>query len=135
MKTESQNAAIAEACGKQQLYAVRKGDLYYRPFAIGYTSNIQHAWHTTKQSAEYELVSGLDMDIVPVPAQNYTGDLNSMHEAEKWLLKHSQNQPTDRVWAEYSARLDDVGICIKVHATAAQRSEAFLRTIGKWVEE
>ena len=127
MKQELQNAAIAEACGKQQLYAVRKEGFYYRPFGHGYTSDIKHAWHTTKQTAESELVSGEDMEIVPVPTQNYTGDLNAMHEAET-VLK-------GQYWVAYFDLIQHTGKATGVRATAAQRAEAFLRTIGKWVEE
>ena len=129
MKQELQNAAIAEACGKQQLYAVRKEGFYYRPFGHGYTSDIKHAWHTTKQTAESELVSGEDMEIVPVPTQNYTGDLNAMHEAEKEIWINKQQ------WDRYKAILQDMRCDDAIHATADQRAEAFLRTIGKWVEE
>lgn len=59
----------------------------------------------------------------------YTVDLNAMHEAEKsltdlqcvfvtlYLRKRLENYPASRyVW----------------HATARQRAEAFLRTLGKW---
>jgi hypothetical protein len=52
-----------------------------------------------------------------------------MHEAEKVLI-------LDCVWATY---LDKLSVVVAekslVNATAAQRAEAFLRTIGKWEEE
>jgi hypothetical protein len=55
-------------------------------------------------------------------------DLNAMHEAEKALTEEQINR--------YITTL-----CLEVqptpmlhHATAAQRAEAFLRTIGKWEE-
>ncbi len=63
------------------------------------------------------------------PPMNYHGDLNAMHEAEKVLTKEQEDEYT-------------VTLCIEVqpeprlfHATAAQRAEAFLRTIGKWEDE
>ena len=65
----------------------------------------------------------------PVQIPNYCGDLNAMHEAEKAftsvqcsfytysmrevITKHDASR---RTW----------------HATACQRAEAFLRTVGKW---
>lgn len=56
---------------------------------------------------------------------DYLEDLNAMHEAEK-VLTHEQ-------FDDYYVRL-----CIKIarpyHATAAQRAEAFLRTLGLWKE-
>jgi hypothetical protein len=58
---------------------------------------------------------------------NYLNDLNVMHEAEKVL--------TDEQWDTYCYRLDGVGgMRHCTHATASQRAEAFLRTIGKWEE-
>ena len=66
---------------------------------------------------------------VTLPVPNYCGDLNAMHEAEKAftsvqcsfytysmrevITKHDASR---RTW----------------HATARQRAEAFLRTVGKW---
>lgn len=82
---------------------------------------------------------------------NYTGDLNAMHEAEKSLK-------TTGKWMEYVKELERVilmdmngtsiwvmhcatdpekithGLINYIAATAAQRAEAYLRTIGKWVE-
>jgi len=68
---------------------------------------------------------------------DYANDLNAMHEAEKRL---NVNQ-----LSEYADQMDK--ICVPVHicplthwsavtmATAIQRSEALLRTIGKWKDE
>ena len=71
---------------------------------------------------------------------NYTGCLNAMHEAEKVLSPKYQEILDDSEWGEYLSRL---GFCGEntsevygcVTATAAQRAEAFLRTIGKWQQE
>ena len=62
-------------------------------------------------------------------AKDYVNDLNAMHEAEKTLdtvmkrLDYWDHlyMPTDN---EFQA----------CHATARQRAEAFLRTLGKWEE-
>ena len=56
---------------------------------------------------------------------DYCNDLNAMHEAEKVL--------TADQWYEYD-RLMPLRNPQKMHATAAQRAEAFLRTLGKWEE-
>ena len=63
---------------------------------------------------------------------NYTEDLNAMHEAEKVLrVAPDTYQPGGR--GHYAQLLDEVcGSDGKAFATAAQRAEAFLRTIGKW---
>jgi hypothetical protein len=57
---------------------------------------------------------------------DYLNDLNAMHEAEKTLS--DDNLKSYRGWL--------VVVCNGEHwrATAAQRAEAFLRTIDKWEE-
>lgn len=68
---------------------------------------------------------------------DYCNNLNAMHEAEKRLTG------MDR--AEFAVKLCRIagrewpngiggGCFVHVHATAKQRAEAFLRTIGKWEE-
>lgn len=77
---------------------------------------------------------------------DYCGDLNAMHEAEELFELSAKFGAHD-----YAANLyhicvprdmqhDDHFICWVVafyllNATARQRAEAFLRTIGKWKEE
>lgn len=63
---------------------------------------------------------------------NYCNDLNAMHEAEKIVTSDCNltyaNQLARITDAHYS---DDPDFFC---ATARQRAEAFLRTIGKWEE-
>jgi hypothetical protein len=73
---------------------------------------------------------------------DYLHDLNAMHKAEE-VLPDEQNE---QVLNYLNALLDVLGINLgpggwdmdtdsvwqMTHATAAQRAEAFLRTIGKW---
>ena len=116
MKKEKQLLAIAEAC--PQLFKVGKS-------TFGLT---QLYW---LQDGKFQ---GM--------AVNPLSDLNAMHEAEKtrWshktfrgLFRHylvslvnnrlgEAFEPTQEEWEA------------TIHATAAQRAEAFLRTIGKWEE-
>lgn len=62
---------------------------------------------------------------------NYPKDLNAMHEAEGWL----NNEQT---WKFTCIIVDITGAesfsetFVILHATASQRAEALLRTIGKW---
>jgi hypothetical protein len=65
---------------------------------------------------------GYRSDCEQIP--NYVGDLNAMHEAEKGL----EDPDCYEEW------LADVcgGTSYLFHATARQRAQAFLRTIGKW---
>lgn len=67
-------------------------------------------------------------------APDYCGDLNAMHEAEKVLIEKGVNY-----WWLYVGFINrhnptPLGVETAVHATARQRAEAFLRTIGKWEE-
>lgn len=63
---------------------------------------------------------------------NYCADLNAMHEAERTLDEDCRNG--------YRLELINVtnskyfGSFENIHATARQRAEAFLRTLGKWEE-
>jgi hypothetical protein len=68
------------------------------------------------------------------PLPDFLNDLNAMHEAEETL------QESQRV--TYSNELYDLAVEHQLKTgkwsylsmTAAQRAEAFLRTIGKWEE-
>ena len=105
MSPDSQRIAIAEACG-----IVSKdqwGPLYKTP-------------------------RGILRD-----CPDYLADLNAMHEAEDNLLGMNK--------AEFAVKLCRIvgrdwpngiagGSFAHVNATAAQRAEAFLRTVGKWEE-
>ena len=65
----------------------------------------------------------------PVQIPNYCSDLNAMHEAEKALTDVQCLFYTDNmreVLTEHDASRRTW------HATARQRAEAFLRTVGKW---
>ena len=110
MNPEQQRIAIAEACG-------------WRLF-----SQFKNLWAPPRSVVEY------DCDACPLP--NYLNDLNAMHEAEKVL---------GACWPTYCEHLLEIvepeprtlEICHSwnlLHATATQRAEAFLRTIGKLEE-
>ena len=66
------------------------------------------------------------------PEPDYLNDLNAMHEAECWMMA---NKSLMTFW-EYAGRLkkhfQNLGDDGYIHATASQRAEAFLRTLGKW---
>lgn len=59
---------------------------------------------------------------------DYLNDLNAMHEAEETL------GDCEMVWGKYAGKLFSIMEPHRhyLHATAAQRAEALLRTIGKW---
>ena len=58
---------------------------------------------------------------------HYLNDLNAMHEAEKLIRQHREKRIT------YAHLLMNFA-GDAYHATAAQRAEAFLRTLGLWEE-
>lgn len=61
---------------------------------------------------------------------DYLNDLNAMHEAEKTLFpKHEAK------WAMTMSEVCGHSWRIIYTATAAQRAEAFLKTLGLWEEE
>ena len=118
MKPEAQRIAIAEACGWMEI----KDDDF----------------------SEYGVPCFILMGIAPrgsglrTALPDYLNDLNAMHEAENNL--EGMNK------AEFAVQLCRVagkdwpngiggGSFTHVHTTAAQRAEAFLRTIGKWEGE
>jgi hypothetical protein len=57
---------------------------------------------------------------------NYPEDLNAMHEAEKVLDFNQLKDMEDSVNFQFGV--------FPFHATAAQRAEAFLRTLNLWEE-
>ena len=60
---------------------------------------------------------------------DYLADLNAMHEAEKTLTREQADSFTEFLWSQKS---NDYLVNSYIwNATAAQRAEAFLRTLGK----
>jgi hypothetical protein len=107
MNPEEQRIAIAEACG-------------YKGVTTGVTEGA------------IKVITGFKNHNFDEEIPDYLNDLNAVHEAEKVMsdknlyrkfiylvvLDDPQNTTNEPAWA-----------------TAAQRAEAFLRTIGKWVSE
>jgi hypothetical protein len=110
MKPEQQRIAIAEACGWD----------FDPPQA--------REWESRGKWASGP--PGCPALVFRHSIPDYINDLNAMHEAEITLA----DSP---LFAGYEAHLDKVVPLAErwIFATAAQRAEAFLRTIGKWVEE
>ena len=76
----------------------------------------------TKNGREERWISPNDVSVNAPP--NYLNDLNAMHEAER-VLSHVQRKQYEAYLNEYE---------MGVFSYAYERAEAFLRTIGKWVE-
>jgi hypothetical protein len=109
MNQEKQRIAIAEACG----WGFRDGGNF-----AGVAQKLVEPPHGLTHIMTHKAAIRSTPD--------YLSDLNAMHEAETVLI-------LDCVWATY---LDKLSVVVAekslVNATAAQRAEAFLRTIGKW---
>ncbi len=103
MTPEEQRIIIAQACGWRQVgFGAREG-----------------LWRHSRCRTS----------ILAKQLPDYLNDLNAMHEAEKMLTAKQRDV--------YAAKIADVTGCDDmlfgfIHSTAAQRCEAFLRTLNKW---
>ncbi len=120
MTPEAQRIAIAEACGWKNCAVSAE----WFGNVIGHPPS---GWSGTMRDERLDLAEPPD----------YLTDLNAMHEAEKVL--------TSEKWTEYWHHLFDINrkyqgsisapsVLYMINSTAAQRAEAFLRTLGKWNE-
>lgn len=122
MTPEQQQAAIAKACGWKGISP---------EYLTGYAP-----WRPTPYS---ERVMG-DLESIPLdPLPDYLNDLNAMNDAEKVLTED-----------QYGVFRDNIAAMARIHgatgrwvadnrrilhsANAAQRAEAFLRTLNLWQE-
>jgi hypothetical protein len=117
MNEELQRIKIAEACGWK-----RVTDGHYESWVSpeGYEYQVMFGWQTYKDGT----------DILP----DYLNDLNAMHEAEKILSLNQQNAYINILneMPDYKCPVHhDFQWCC---STAAQRAEAFLRTLNLWEE-
>lgn len=150
MKPEAQRIAIAEAAG-QKLFVIHKQIHdpfgYYREKGHGYTTLVE-AWRVTEEVGK-KYIGGRPTDpdrviLEPAPLPDYPTDLNAMHEAEEALFSSRPGFYERSSVTALCAVLgldEDTGMHDKrtirqlLNATAAQRAEAFLRTIGKWTDD
>lgn len=121
MNQEKQRIAIAEACGWTNIRIVSDGT---NP-NIHPSSRPKHLRGTPPPPKTYAY------QITP---PDYLNDLNAMNEAEMTIDSYKRmdfrDYLVDMIQNDGFTEDDAHGEC--VHATAAQRAEAFLRTIGKW---
>ncbi len=122
MKPEAQRIAIAEACGW-------KGP--YHPDNLA----SMEGWWSKHRGVWWLRPSGERVMLSDVP--DYLNDLNAMHEAEKVLTMEQQSDCGEHLLAlvPYNGGGVYRDIFKAAHATAAQRAEAFLRTLGKWEDD
>ncbi len=111
MTPESQRIAIATACGWKNVHTL-------------IVKNV------TKKGDDRKV--GITSDDGWVP--QYLNDLNAMHEAEKVLDEdqHQYDYVGHLVKKDWSEAWSFTDAQKAIHATATQRAEAFLRTLGLW---
>jgi hypothetical protein len=112
MSPEAQRIAIAEACGFGGEFSKRW------ILEVGMEGEDKFAFAATRNHLDEE-----------VP--DYLNDLNAMHEAE---LAVFGNDWDEALWATYKHALYGVIEMNRhvINSTAAQRAEAFLRTLNLW---
>ncbi len=128
MKPEQQRIAIAEACGwKIENYGpAGYKTLYWRLRRPNGTIRVEDCTGEEWSRAIFGLMT-----------PDYLNDLNAMHEAEKALSEKQQVWYLQKLMQVRFRTHADSGMiaCMAdklAFATASQRAEAFLRTIGKW---
>jgi hypothetical protein len=113
MNKEQQRIKMAEACGWQE---IQNGDAWGTPIGIPLTMPKKDNWRN--MDGFFEL-------------PDYLYDLNAMHGAEvNYIIPNG-------LWDEYADWLKMTmrdGSRFWGQATAAQRAEAFLRTLNLWEE-
>ena len=121
MTPEQINIAIAEACGAEWVVSryrlgIREALLVFRD---RYTP--AESWDIPSSIEDAKLFR---VRSVHHSVPRYCTDLNAMHEAEKYF---NDPQLMDEYTENITIVMDGVGWIW--HATAAQRAEAFLRTL------
>ena len=124
MSPEKQRIAIAEACG------IKLAEDCPECYGVGRVGSEGDCWPCDHCEGTGKAMTKKDRWS---KAPDYLGDLNAMHAAEKML-------DTDKLKLRYQMNLmkpmkattNPGATFLLFHATAAQRAEAFLRTIGKW---
>lgn len=115
MNPEAQRIAIAEACGaKRRLWY--SASHWFLSFDESLPVAIE-SWSDTEAPRKHWLHTLPD----------YLNDLNAMYEAEKMIPKDKR-----QLYINYLAALIAMDYFLITHASASQRAEAFLRTIGKY---
>lgn len=134
------NIAINEVLGTNDRWVLVKRDLYYRTNGCGYTNSIGEAWILTEREADRHVYPH-DEPVTKhrAPLTDYANSLDAMHEAESEIKGSEQR-------AQYAERVIEIlnrdhhgehrfigasDFC-RIHATAAQRAESFLRVKGLW---
>lgn len=132
MSPEKQRIAIAEACGWKSVGYSLAGLGGYAP--RGYEQNPLPSPEAHPEDWRLRFDKKIGEQWFSLP--DYLNDLNAMHEAEKILTEEDQwKQILLLAGNPDETKMGLIELRKVVRATAAQRAEAFLKTIGKWENE
>jgi hypothetical protein len=123
MNKEKQRIAIAEACGWKDIKDTNHEDVNIESRSISCWSGLTGV---PPKFIHYEW----NRVIIP----DYLNNLNAMHEAEMSRVDMEDGRFIV-LFREYLHTILGHDGSLAIHATAAQRAEAFLRTIGKWEDD
>lgn len=117
MSPQEQQVAIATACGWEVC------------IAHVFTSLPPHGCPpNVRQPTALELIAGTAPSQWDIP--DYTSDLNAMYDAVELCINSDNSEDYDKNLRAAMAEEPD----FIWHAKASQHAEAFLRTLGLWVE-
>lgn len=149
MDKNKQRVYIAEVCGWRKwtfgdpmVCGIRLSDKRFDGYIRKVTKKFDdNRWLLNIDEGNPSTVAELSRDYIPAShwvskygkvsflPPDYINNLNAMHEAEKTLIDSGRWR-----YAEYALRIKQMTTGWSFNATAAQRAEAFLRTLGKWEE-
>ena len=126
MNKEKQRIAIAKACGhsfeKTNICSYCHGNTPYEAgddYGITLYEECKYCNNTGKVKSYY------------VGLEDYVGDLNVMHEAEKLFTNPHSDRRVRQTYRNWLHKLNRGQVW---SASATQRAEAFLRTLNLWEE-
>ena len=108
---------------------------------LGWTGPFEKCWlyGYGREGEDVWAFCGTDADGERDKLPNYCGDLNAMHEAMS-ILDYEQADEFDDHLCDICKRANDIADnptpwrFAVTNAAAIQRAEAYLRTLGKWIE-
>ncbi len=116
MTKKKQQIAIAKACGYTDVRVEQMEHVDMGSRSVSVWKELRG----TKDGQRYSIL-------------NYTDDLNAMNEAEKIIEEFDWKASKGPTTLDYAQTLHEVCLYENIwHATAAQRAEAFLKTLNLW---
>lgn len=125
MTDEQINIAIAETCGWTEVEERKHVSIDYDTPSVTTRRGIM-GYHENYDSLQF--------------ISNYCNDLNAMHEAEQilwgmdWNNRYAFNDHLANILRGRTVNRNEWDAETLLDATAAQRAEAFLKTINLWKE-